>query len=94
MKHALLLLTYVLCLSLTGCNNHKVINGVDYDVYGLSNMDDKKNPNIEYKVSVGSCVAAVLLSETVIVPLYVLLVDLWEPVGLRPPVRGEVPTDH
>lgn len=90
MKNSLLILA--ICFLLTGCNNHKVINGVNYDVYGVMNQDDKKNPGIEYKISVGSCVAAVLLSETIVVPLYVVLVDLWEPVGPKPTIKGEVPT--
>lgn len=70
-------------LSLAGCNNTKTINGVTYDVYGIYNQKDKENPDIEYKISVGSMIAAVLFSETIIVPLYVLAVDLWEPVGVR-----------
>lgn len=86
-----LLIICALCLSLTGCNNHKTIDGVDYDVFGVLNQDEKKNPDIEYKMSVGSIVAGVLLSETIIVPLYVALVDLWEPVGKKPSIKGAVP---
>lgn len=86
-----LLLLASLCLCLTGCNNHKVIDGVDYDVFGVLNQDEKKNPDIEYKMSVGSIVAAVLLSETIIVPIYVVLIDLWEPIGKKPTIKGAVP---
>lgn len=88
MRHKLLFL-FTACLLLCGCHNSKTINGVTYDVYGLANMDEKKNPNIEYEISIGSCVAAVLLSETVIVPLYVLAVDLWQPIGIKPPIVGQ-----
>ena len=79
-----------MCLLLAGCNNTKTINGVTYDVYGLANMDDKKNPNIEYEISTGSVITAVIFSETVIIPLYIVGVDLWQPVGPKPAIKGSV----
>lgn len=79
-----------MCLLLAGCNNTKTINGVTYDVYGLANMDDKKNPNIEYEISTGSVITAVIFSETVVIPLYILGVDLWQPVGLKPAIKGSI----
>jgi predicted small secreted protein len=79
-----------MCLLLAGCNNTKTINGVTYDVYGLANMDDKKNPNIEYEISTGSVITAVIFSETVIIPLYIVGVDLWQPVGPKPAIKGAV----
>ena len=80
----------MLSLLLAGCNNQKTINGVKYDVYGLVNMDEKKNPNIEYELSVGSIICAFIFSETVVVPLYVLAVDLWQPVGPKADIKGQV----
>ena len=79
-----------MCLLLAGCNNTKTINGVTYDVYGLANMDDKKNPNIEYEISTGSVITAVIFSETVVIPLYILGVDLWQPVGVKSAIKGSI----
>lgn len=83
-----LLLAFV-CLALAGCNNKKEINGVRYDVFGLANYDEKKNPTIEYEVSIGSVIAAVIFSETIIVPIYVACFDLWQPVGPAMPIKGQ-----
>ncbi|MDE2104464.1 MAG: hypothetical protein KGL39_44930 [Patescibacteria group bacterium] len=84
------LLTMALLLFLSGCGNTKKINGVTYDVYGIANTDEKRNPDIEYRVSIGSVIVSVIFFETAIVPIYVLLYDLWEPVGPKPKIKGEV----
>ncbi len=39
-----------------GCADTKVINGVEYDTYGLLNKDDKKNPTIQYELVWGNIV--------------------------------------
>lgn len=85
-----IILAVMCCLLLGGCDNTKRIDGVEYDVFGLANMDDKKNPNIDYEVSTGSVVIAVLFCETVIIPVYVLAFDLWEPVGKKSGIVGQV----
>ena len=33
-------------LSITGCGDTKVINGIEYDTYGSINKSDKKNSDI------------------------------------------------
>lgn len=78
------------CLALSGCGNTKTINGTTYDVYGIANQSGKMNPNIEYEISIGSIVVAVLFMETGIIPIYVLLYDLWQPVGVKPAIVGQV----
>ena len=70
-------------LLLGGCDNRKEIDGVTYGVYGLANQAEMQNPKIRYQVSVGSVVVAVIFWETVVVPVYVLLWDLYEPVGVE-----------
>jgi hypothetical protein len=78
------------CLMLSGCGNTKTIGGVTYDVYGIANQSDKKNPNIEYEVSAGSIFVAMLFVETIVIPVYILLFDLWQPVGPKSPIVGQV----
>jgi len=76
---------------LAGCGNTKTIGGVTYDVFGLANQADKQNPAIEYRVSIGSIVVAIIFFETIIVPVYVVLFDIMEPVGPKPAIIGQVP---
>lgn len=78
------------CLMLSGCGNTKTIGGITYDVYGLANQSDRANPAIEYEVSIGSVIVAVLFVETVIIPIYILLFDLFQPVGPKTGVIGQV----
>ena len=80
------------CLVLSGCGNTKIIRGIEYNTYGLANQSDRQNPDIEYELSLGSVFWAVIFSETIIVPLYVILYDLYQPVGPKYPsgIKGEV----
>ena len=73
----------------TGCGSTKVINGVEYDTYGLLNEEDKKNPDIEYDVVWGNVFWGSVFIETIIVPVYCFGYDLYEPVGLKPPIKGQ-----
>ena len=83
----------VACLfGLFGCANPKTINGVKYDTYGILNASDKKNPNISYEVSVGNIIWSAILVETIIVPIYFIGFDLYEPIGVKNPneVKGAI----
>lgn len=79
-----------MCLMLSACGKTKTIDGVTYDVFGIANQHDKQNPGIDYEVSISSVVVAVIFVETIIVPIYILLFDLWEPVGKAPTIIGQV----
>ena len=59
------------------------VGGVTYHAYGLVNQDDVKNPKIRYEVSAMHVVVGILYCETVIVPVYIVGWDLWEPVGVK-----------
>lgn len=74
----------------SGCGDTKVIDGVEYDTYGLLNEDTKKNPNIQYELIVGNLVWGILLVETLFAPVYFFGFSLFEPVGKKPPHKGEV----
>lgn len=67
-------------IGLSGCGNNKTINGKEYTVFGIANDTANRDPNIVYQISPGSVLAAIIFSETVIVPVYVVGWDLYEPV--------------
>jgi len=73
------------CLSLSGCGNDKTIDGKNYPVYGLANEEANKDPNVVYEISAGSVIWGIILCETIIVPIYVIGWDLWQPVKPRTP---------
>jgi len=75
---------------LFGCGNTKVINGVEYDTYGLINADKKKNPEIEYEVIWGNVIWGAVLVETIIAPIYFFGFSLFEPVGPKLSTKGQV----
>ena len=91
MRKVITLITLIaFALAVTGCSDRKVIDGVDYDTYGLFNQDDKKNPEIEYNLVWGNLIWGIILIETIIAPVYFFGFDLFEPVGKKPQVKGQV----
>ena len=67
--------------ALTGCGDTKVIDGVEYDTYGLINRSDKYNPNIRYEAIVGNVVWSILLVP--IGTVYFLGFSVMEPVAKK-----------
>jgi hypothetical protein len=88
----ILALVVLICFSacLLGCGNTKMVGGVEYDTYGLINKDAKENPNIQYEVIWGNVFWGVVLSETLIAPVYFFGYSLFEPVGPRSSIKGQV----
>ncbi len=80
-----------LALLLIGCAEHKTINGVTYLPYGLLNQEENKNPAITYEVPIENLIVGALLCETIIIPIYIVGWDLYEPVAVKPPVKGQEP---
>lgn len=85
MKRTLALI--LIALTLVGCADERQIDDKVYETYGLANQDEIKDPNIVYRADVGSIVCAVIFSETLIVPVYIIGWDLWEPVRRRETTR-------
>jgi len=84
MKRSLLAITLAASmLALSGCGNDMTIDGKHYDTYGVANMESTKDPKVLYEISAGSVIWAIILSETIVVPVYVIGWDLWQPVKLR-----------
>lgn len=67
----------------SGCADTKVIDGVEYDTYGIVNASEKKNPDIEYRFVIGNAIWGVVLFETLIAPVYFYGFSIYEPVGKK-----------
>lgn len=76
--------------TLAGCARPMTICGVTYDSYGLINQDSKKNPNVEYAPVWGNIFWGAFLVETVIAPIYFFGFDLFEPVGVKSEIKGQI----
>ena len=89
----IILIIAALCgVGLHSCSSNDAIDGVKYSTYGIINESEMKNPNIRYEISTLSVVLAVVFSETIIVPIYIIGWDLFEPVGKVNPnwVKGQI----
>lgn len=80
----------ILSLVLTACAQPMTICGTTYDSYGLMNQDDKKNPDIQYEIVWGNVIWSAILIETFIFPIYFFGFSLFQPVGLKSPVKGAI----
>jgi flavoprotein len=70
-------------LSLSSCGADLTINGNHYDTFGIANEEANRDPRIVYEISAGSVIWAILLCETVVVPVYIIGWDLWQPVRAK-----------
>ena len=84
-----LVLFTTLVVTTVGCAKCKVITIEDKDgspitatfkPYGLFNPSDK-NPNVEYKVSVGNIIRSALTIEFLVIPVILIGWHLYEPIG-------------
>lgn len=87
---SMLLVLVIVATFTTGCGNVKKIKGVTYDTYGLLNKNEKENPEIQYEVIWGNVFWAIILSETIIAPIYFFGFSLFEPVGPKSNIKGQV----
>lgn len=51
--------------------------------YGYANQDSKKNPKATYEWSVGSVLIAIIFSETLVIPAYIVGWNLFEATGVK-----------
>lgn len=83
MKNLALALLLSATLSLQACADPMTIGGVTYDTYGVFNESEKKSPDVEYHLCVGNVVWGLILSESVVFPIYFFGFSLYEPIGRR-----------
>jgi hypothetical protein len=85
------LFTIMLCLALAACGHPKTIDGRHYPTYGLLNQNTQRSDAVCYKLSTGNTVWSVILIETIVVPIYFVGFDLFNPVG--PKINGKCGID-
>lgn len=84
MKKAIVVCILLLfVVSTIGCSRDKTLEGKTYIPYGLATKEQHQNPNVAYRVRVLNIILAVILVETIIVPIYIVGWDLWEPYDLK-----------
>ena len=82
----------VLCAAAVGCGDTKVIDGVEYDTCGFIDATDRMNSEIAYEVVWGNVFWGIFLSELLFIPtVYFFGFSLFEPVGRKPEIKGQVP---
>ena len=84
MKRSLLIAALASTLLLSACGNDKTIDGKHYDTFGIANETRLRDPGILYEVSPASVIWSIILCETIVVPVYVIGWDLWQPVQALP----------
>lgn len=86
MKKIAALLVILSLLTMTyGCGDTKVINGIEYDTYGLFNSEEQQNPDIKYRIIIGNVVWSIILVETIVAPIYFIGFSMYEPVREKGP---------
>jgi len=81
----------VIASMLAGCGHPATIQGKEYPTYGFLNADMHKSEKICYEISVGNVVWSIILSETLIAPVYFVGWSIFNPVG--PKVDGKCGID-
>ncbi len=85
-----IIIILVFLASFLGCADTKIIDGVEYDTYGLLNEDEKRNPDIQYEIVWGNIIWGVIFFETIVAPIYFFGFSMWEPVGKKTLIKGEI----
>ncbi len=81
MNKILSIIVVLISLFISGCGDTKVIDGVEYDTYGLFDEEEKRNPKIQYEIIPGNIVWSIILIETIGAPVYFISFSIYEPVG-------------
>ena len=73
----------IMMMFLCSCGKSKVIDGVTYETYGFINATEKRHDNIEYALITGNIIWAILLSESIVMPIYFTGFSLYQPIGKK-----------
>lgn len=74
---ALLLVVIILM----GCGSNMVIDGKEYETYGLFNKEEVRSSNVRYGLIMGNVVWGIVLCSTVVAPVYFFGFSIYEPIG-------------
>lgn len=85
MKNTFLLL--FISFFLFGCAEDKTLEinnkSVFVESYGLVNEEAKKRDDVVYQMSPAAVVVSIITVETIVIPVYILGWDLYEPVRMK-----------
>jgi hypothetical protein len=70
-------------LLLSSCGEPIRQNGALYECYGAFDKDEIKSQHVDYELELGNVVWAVILSETVIVPIWLVGWNIYCPVKVH-----------
>ncbi len=76
-----------LCITLfaAGCHSSKVLDGKEYDTYGLFDREEIKDKCVHYELVQGNVFWSVVLAGGLFIgPIWLLGFDLYEPDSLIP----------
>jgi len=79
------MLIVILVFGMVACGDTKVIEGIEYDTYGLINKNDNRNPDVKYKIIIGNIIWSTILVGTIVAPIYFLGFSIYEPVRKKLP---------
>lgn len=71
------------CLSLAACSNPRVLDGKVYDSYGFLNEQSLRSRNVCYSISPAAIILTIVFAETILVPIYFVGFDLFDPIRLK-----------
>ena len=80
---AIMMVLVFMVMIMVGCGDNKTINGKTYGTYGLFNKEDGRNEDIQYEIIYGNIAWSVILSGTIVAPIYFLGFSMYEPIGVR-----------
>ena len=77
----ILVVTACFLFTVASCGSNKVMNGIEYETYGIFNKEEVRKEGVRYRLVIGNVVWGIILCETVIAPIYFFGFSLYEPVG-------------
>ena len=87
-----LLILIIIAIFLIGCADSKIIEGKEYQPYGLFNKDEVKDDCISYRASVRAAVVGAIFFQTIVAPIIIFGFELWEPVEKTPKCTEPIPS--
>jgi hypothetical protein len=82
-----IIIIFLISMFIISCANNKDFridgNNVTIEPYGWFDMD-AKNKNIRYKLCVGNIILSAIFCETLLVPVLITGLQLWEPIEYIP----------
>lgn len=79
----------VFALLFAGCAQTKLINGVQYEPYGVINSKKNKKEGIDYDLIESNIILSIIFCETLVVPFVLIGFKLFQAVKLKEEIQKE-----